>query len=257
MSCRTRGMEHVQRVAAAGEVHVVARILRRQAVIGGVVHAAHGQRRPHLVALGRVVVDDVEDDFESGGVQAAHHQLELLHRLARPSVRGVFGVRREKAQRVVAPVIGQPLLDEMAVVEMIMHGHQLDGGDAEVEQVLDGGLRSQAGVGAAQLFGHAGHSLGEALDVQLVDQRLVPGRVRRPIVAPGEGRYRRRRPAGRRRRCPVRRRTGPPSGRRPCSRTASRARSGRGRWPWHRDRATACCGLKRMALGRLIRTWTR
>ena len=29
---------------------------------------------PELVALGGVVVDDVEDDFESGGVQGAHHR---------------------------------------------------------------------------------------------------------------------------------------------------------------------------------------
>jgi hypothetical protein len=60
---------HVQRVAAAGEVHVVARRAGRQAVVGGVVDAAEGQRRPPLVALGGVVVDHVEDDLEPGGVQ--------------------------------------------------------------------------------------------------------------------------------------------------------------------------------------------
>ena len=74
---------HVERVAAAGEVHVVARVLRRQPVVGGVVDAAHRQRRPQLVALGGVVVDHVEDHLDAGGVQRPHHHLELLHRLLR------------------------------------------------------------------------------------------------------------------------------------------------------------------------------
>jgi hypothetical protein len=29
--------------------------------------------------FGRVVVDDIEDHFEAGGVQRAHHALELAH----------------------------------------------------------------------------------------------------------------------------------------------------------------------------------
>ena len=35
---------------------------------------------PELVALGGVVVDDVEDHLDAGGVQRAHHHLELAHR---------------------------------------------------------------------------------------------------------------------------------------------------------------------------------
>jgi hypothetical protein len=30
------------------------------------------------MAFGRVIVDDIEDDFDTGGVQAADHHLELL-----------------------------------------------------------------------------------------------------------------------------------------------------------------------------------
>ena len=84
MSCSTRGCVHVQRVAAAGEVHVVAAVLGRQAVVGGVVDAAQRQRRAELVALGRVVVDDVEDHLDAGGVQAPDHHLELRA----PTLRG-------------------------------------------------------------------------------------------------------------------------------------------------------------------------
>ena len=77
-----------------------------------------------------------------------------------------------------------------------MHRQQLDGRHAQVGQVLDGRLGGQPGVAAAQLLGHLRVVLGEALDVQLVDDRLVPGGPRRPVVAPGEGRIDDRRQRG-------------------------------------------------------------
>ena len=78
----------------------------------------------------------------------------------------------------------------------MVHRHQLDGRDAELVQVLDRRLGRQRRVGAAQLLRHVRVQLREALDVQLVDQRLVPRRARRPIVAPGERRIDRPRPSG-------------------------------------------------------------
>ena len=63
----------------AGEVLVVARVVREQPVVRRVVDAAQRERRPEVVAFGGVVVDDVEDHFEAGGVQRAHHHLELAH----------------------------------------------------------------------------------------------------------------------------------------------------------------------------------
>ena len=69
----------VEAVAGAGVVHVVALVVVDQPVVGGVVDAAHRQRRAHVVALGGVVVDDVEDDLDAGLVQGPHHRLELLH----------------------------------------------------------------------------------------------------------------------------------------------------------------------------------
>ena len=58
-------MAHVQGVAAACVVHVVARVLRAQAVVGGVVDAPEAEGRPQVVALGGVVVDHVEDVITS------------------------------------------------------------------------------------------------------------------------------------------------------------------------------------------------
>src|SRR5207245_2940348 len=44
----------------------------------------------------------------------------------------------------------------------------------------------ERGILAAQLLRYVGVVDGEALDVQLVDDGLVPGRVGPPVVAPGE-----------------------------------------------------------------------
>src|SRR5204863_9721642 len=59
----------VQAVPAAGVVQVAPRFGVREAVVGGVVDAAEGQRRAHVVALRGVVVDHVEDDLDAGLVQ--------------------------------------------------------------------------------------------------------------------------------------------------------------------------------------------
>ena len=70
-------MAGVDRVPGAGVVDVVALLVGHQPVVGGVVDALEAQRRAELVALGGVVVDDVEDDLEAGLVEPAHHRLEL------------------------------------------------------------------------------------------------------------------------------------------------------------------------------------
>ncbi len=184
MSCSTRGMLHVERVAAARVVHVVAPVVGAQPVVRRVVDAAEAQRRAELVALGGVVVDDVEDHLDPGRVQRLHHRLELVH-LAR---RGIAGVGREKADRVVAPVVAQPLLDEPAVVDERMHRHQLDRGDAEALQVVDHRRRREPRVGAAQRRRHVGMLQREAAHVEFVDHHVVPRHVGAAVVAPGERR---------------------------------------------------------------------
>ena len=63
-------------------VHVVARVARHEPVVGLVVDALERERRADVVALGGVVVDDVEDDLDAGLVQCEHHLLELVHLLA-------------------------------------------------------------------------------------------------------------------------------------------------------------------------------
>ena len=79
-----RRVHRVERVARAGVVHVEPRVLRHEPVVALVVDAAEAEHRAEMVALGGVVVDDVEDHLDAGAVQRLHHALELAH-LHRPS----------------------------------------------------------------------------------------------------------------------------------------------------------------------------
>ena len=87
-------------------------------------------------------------------------------------------MRREVPDRLVAPVVGQPALDQEVVRHVLVHGQQLDGGHAEAGQVLDDGVVPEPGVGPAQRLGHPRMAHGEAPDVRLVHDRVaeaVPG----------------------------------------------------------------------------------
>ena len=72
-------MEHIEGVAGAGEIQVKARIFREQPVVGRVIDPAKAERRPEMIAFGGVIVDDVENHLDAGGVQIAHHRFELRH----------------------------------------------------------------------------------------------------------------------------------------------------------------------------------
>ena len=182
-----RGVDGVERVPGPREVHVVPRVVRHEPVVRGVVHALERERGPEVAPLGRVVVDHVEDHLDPRAVERLDHPLELAHLLAaRPGCR-VPGVRREEADRRVSPVVREPPRDEEVLVGDVVHRQQLDRGDAEPAEVVDRRLRGEARVGAPQVLSHAGHPLGEPLDVQLVDHRLGPGPVEPDVALPVEG----------------------------------------------------------------------
>ncbi len=144
------------------------------------------QGRPEVVALGGVVVDHVEDHLDPGLVHGLDHGLELLHLLAVRRVGRVVGVRSEEAERVVAPVVAQSLLQQRVVLHELVHRHQLDRGHAEPGQVLGDRGMGQPGVRAAHLLRYVGVQLGEALHVGLVDDRLVVGHVEPAVALPVE-----------------------------------------------------------------------
>src|SRR5262245_34396900 len=125
-------MVKVQRIPRAGHVGIETSI-GLQSVVAGIVDAAERQSRPEMVALTTVVVDDVEDHFDPGIVQSFNGSLETGNRLSGQKAR----VRGKIADRVVAPVIGETTLDEMAIVDRSLDRHQLDRGDPEIDEIID------------------------------------------------------------------------------------------------------------------------
>jgi hypothetical protein len=177
---------HVQRVAAARVVHVMPRIVRHEPVVVQVVYAAQRERGPHVIALRRVVVNHVENHLDARRVQRAHHHLKLAHRFQRRDRRRVAGLGGEECQGVVAPVVREPLLQQVPVVRVVMHREQLHGRHPQFLQVPDRRFRRHARIRPAQFLRHARHPLGESLHVDFVDQRLVPGHLRGAVIAPRE-----------------------------------------------------------------------
>ena len=114
------------------------------------------EHRPAVVALGGVVVDDVEDHLDPGAVERLHHPLELAHLLAAAAGRRVGGVRRQVADRRVAPVVREPLVVQERLVDDVVDREQLDRGDAEQLEVGDRLVGGEPGVGAAKVLAHAG-----------------------------------------------------------------------------------------------------
>jgi hypothetical protein len=124
-----------------------------------------------------VVVDHVEHDLEPHRVKRPDELAELGVLVAHRAAVRVGVVAREKADRVVAPVVALPRVE-------LEHRHQLDHRHAELDQVRD--LVDQAREGPAPVLGHPGGRMGgKAAHVELVDHRvgLVPAP---PVVAPVE-----------------------------------------------------------------------
>ncbi len=178
----------VDRVADAGDVDVHA--VGVLAVVGGVVESAEACARPADAFLGGVVVDHVQHHLDARLVQQLHHPLELaqhpLGTLGLRLPRRVRRVRAEEVQGVVAPVVGQALADESLLGGEGVHGQELDGGDAEILEVRDGGLVRQTGVGAAELLRHFRVLVADAAHVRFVDHRVVERCARLARVAPVE-----------------------------------------------------------------------
>ena len=176
------GLAQVEAVAGAGEVQAAAAVLGLQPVVGGVVDAAQVQRRAQLAAFAGVVVDHVEDHLQPGAVQAAHHGLELVDRVAL----AIPGLGRKVGHGVVAPVVDQPQVAQALVVEESVDGQQLHRGDAQALQVGYRSVAGQASVGATLRLGHVRVLAGEAFDMQFVQHGLVGRDGGGAVVAPVE-----------------------------------------------------------------------
>ena len=174
-------MRDIDRVAAAGEVEVMTGPRRIDVVVGSIVKAAEEAGGSIGPGLAGVVVDDVEDHFESGPMEGLDHVAELGHGIARGGITGLGG---EKAEGVVAPVVHEAAFEEETVVEMLVHGQELHRGDAKIAEVAGRGRVGESGIRAPERLGNAGIKLGEALHMHLADHRLRHRSGRRRIVFP-------------------------------------------------------------------------
>jgi hypothetical protein len=70
-------MAQVDRVSGAGVVDVVTLPVRHEPIVGGVVDAFEGECGTALVAFRGMVVDDVQNHFETGIMEPRDHLLEF------------------------------------------------------------------------------------------------------------------------------------------------------------------------------------
>jgi hypothetical protein len=134
----------VQSVAAAGVVGVTGFVFL-QNVLGLVCKTAEAEGGPIFVAFGGVVVNDIEDDLDSGAVQRLDHVTKLVEHTERVPSRTVSIMRREKRKRLIPPIIA-----EARRTILFVEGEdrqKLDRADAKVPEV--GNLLDQPSVSAA------------------------------------------------------------------------------------------------------------
>ena len=114
-------MQQVKRVARAGEIQIETRIVRLQPVVSEIVDPAKAKRRAEMISFRRMIVNHIENHFDTRRVEIAHHRFELEDLFAQLSAAGVLRVRREKSDRVVAPIVSETPIDQCLVINMRMH----------------------------------------------------------------------------------------------------------------------------------------
>ena len=96
--------QHIQCVSAARVVHVKPTGFRRQSVVGGIIDAAQRKRGAQMVSFTGVVVDHIQNHFQTRAMQSANHLFEFAHRTADRCC-SVTRIGRKKRQGVVTPVV--------------------------------------------------------------------------------------------------------------------------------------------------------
>ena len=180
------GMIEIEGVAGACVVDVVARLVGQQSIVRCIVDAAERQCRTALVAFGRMVVDDIEDDLEAGVVQACDHLLELREHEGRNG--GIARIGREETDRVIAPVICQALFQQMPIVDECVDRQQLNRSDAERADVIDYLLAAETRERAPHLLRHRGVQFRQASHMRFVQNGAGPRHLRPTVSTPGERR---------------------------------------------------------------------
>ena len=142
-------------------------------IIRGIIDPFEGKHRSVLIALGGVIVNDIEDHFDARRMERADHRFEFVDGIGR-SRGAIARVGSKIAQCVVSPVVRETAFDEGLVVDVVVHGHEFHGGDSKTSQMLDCWLGAESRIGAAQVFGDFRMEFCEAFHMEFVDDRVMP-----------------------------------------------------------------------------------
>src|SRR4030095_5675637 len=99
------GMQQVKGVACAREIQIEPRLVRTKGGISEIVDAAETECWTEMISFGSMIINNIENHFDAGGVKTAHHRFELDHLFPHLPAAGVLCMRRKKPDRIVTPVI--------------------------------------------------------------------------------------------------------------------------------------------------------
>ena len=122
-----------------------------------------------MAAFGGVIINHVENHFDSGGVQIAHHGFDLAHLATEIAAAGVCRFRGEETDRIVTPVVSKSAIDQCLIIHVRLNGQQLDRGDAQMCEVLNCPGTAEPGISAAQFRRNVRAQFRESFHVQFVD----------------------------------------------------------------------------------------
>src|SRR6516225_1856246 len=141
----------VKRIAGAAVIRI-ARAVRLQDVVGGVVQPSEAERWAVVIPFRSVVEDHIEDDLDSGPVQRLDHVAKLFDRTDPIPARAVSLVRCEEGDRRIAPVVDE---SSRAILRIKLEDwQQLNSGNAELLEIRN--LFDKAGESTALLFRNFG-----------------------------------------------------------------------------------------------------
>src|SRR5258708_20878365 len=98
-------MNQIQAVACTAEIEIEPGIFRVQPVVGEIIDSAKTERWAKMISFRGMIVNHVENHFDAGSVQAAHHRFELGDLLAHLSTAGISSMRAKKPNTVVTQLV--------------------------------------------------------------------------------------------------------------------------------------------------------
>ena len=142
-----------------------------------------------LVSFSRVIVNNVQNHFDSGPVQFFDHLLEFTHRPARSLVGSVSRLWRKKSNRAVAPVIYQMLARPRIYICIFIfikfkNRKQLNRRNSKLFKIIK--LLGKALV-SSRIINIRGRRSRKALEVSFINHRLIHRKIKRLIPLPVKG----------------------------------------------------------------------